>query len=69
VRGFGFFACFYFLRRTLTRTSGANKYEYENKQAANAGSRALEAGNEAAVAVALRHAANVNDARRPVNTL
>jgi hypothetical protein len=47
------------LRRVLTRTSGANKYEDENKQrATHAGSREQKAGDGVALAVALRHAVN-----------
>jgi len=57
------------LRRALTRTSGANKYEGKKKQrAAHANSPSEEAGSEVALAAALRHGPNVNDARMPVNT-
>jgi hypothetical protein len=68
VRGFGFFACFCSFRRALTRTSGANKYEGKKKErATHAGSLGEKAGDEIAVAAALRHSSNVNDTRRPVN--
>ncbi|WP_347260237.1 hypothetical protein [Rudaea sp.] len=57
------------LRRALTRTSGANKYKGKKKErATHANSLNEKAGSEIALAAALRHIANVNDARMPVNT-
>ncbi|WP_330888389.1 hypothetical protein [Rudaea sp.] len=57
------------LRRALTRTSGANKYKGKKKQrATHANSLGEKAGSEIALAAALRHRTNVNEARMPVNT-
>jgi len=57
------------LRRALTRTSGANKYKGKKKQrATHANSLGEKAGSEIALAAALRHRINVNEARMPVNT-
>ena len=67
--GFWILRLFTLLRRALTRTSGANKYEGKKKQrAAHARRLEKEAGNRAALAAALRHTANVNDECGPVNT-
>jgi len=58
----------FLVRRDLPHTSGANKYEGKKKErTTHAGSLGEEAGDEVAVAAALRHSANVNDTARPVN--
>ena len=53
--GFWILRLFTLLRRALTRTSGANKYEGKKEYAARARSLNEEAGNGEAVAAALRH--------------